>query len=120
MLMNKGIKEHGPAAMTRNNRVVRPPTALFAAALLHGVFLIHLTGVAARPANATLAARKLTYVVEPIIQGESCRLRVGLTFQGDSSGKSRLLLPLEWSDGVDLYRAIRNLGPSAYLMMAVF
>jgi predicted metalloprotease with PDZ domain len=68
-----------------------------------------LTRLTARLAREPFAARELTYVVEPIIQGESCRLRVGLTFQGDSSGDSRLLLPLEWSDGVDLYRAIRNL-----------
>ena len=68
-----------------------------------------LTRLTARLAREPFAARELTYVVEPIIQGESCRLRVGLTFQGNSSGESRLLLPLEWSHGVELYRAIRNI-----------
>lgn len=68
-----------------------------------------LTRLTARLAREPFAARELAYVVEPIIQGESCRLRVGLTFQGDSSGETRLLLPLQWSHGVDLYRAIRNL-----------
>jgi predicted metalloprotease with PDZ domain len=32
-----------------------------------------------------------------------------MTFRGDSSGKTRLLLPLEWSDGKELYKAIRNI-----------
>lgn len=63
----------------------------------------------AQPVRERLPVRELTYVVEPICQGESCRLRVGLTFQGDSSGESRLLLPLEWAHGVELYRAIRNI-----------
>ena len=63
----------------------------------------------AQPVRERLPVRELTYVVEPICQGESCRLLVGLTFQGDSSGNTRLLLPLEWADGVELYRAIRNI-----------
>jgi len=78
-------------------------------ALLLYVVLFPGTGLVAQPVRERLPVRELTYVVEPIIQGDSCRLRVSLTFRGDSSGKTRLLLPLEWSDGVDLYKAIRNL-----------
>jgi predicted metalloprotease with PDZ domain len=73
------------------------------------VVLLPGTGIVAQPVRGRVTVRELTYVVEPIIQGESCRLLVGLTFQGDSSGESRLLLPLEWGDGVKLYRAIRNI-----------
>ena len=94
--------------MTRNNHVVRPPTALGVALLLY-VVLFLATGVVAQPVRERPPIRELTYVVEPICQGESCRLLIGLTFQGDSSGESRLLLPLEWARGVDLYKAIRNL-----------
>ena len=94
--------------MTGNNCVVRRLTALGAALLLCG-FLLPLAGVVTQSVRATLTVRELTYVVEPVLQGDSYRFRVSLTFQGDSSGKSRLLLPLEWSHGVDLYRAIRNL-----------
>src|SRR5918992_3939978 len=88
--------------------IFRPPTALGVALLLY-VVLLPATGVVAQPVRERLPVRELTYVVEPICQGESCRLRVGLTFQGDSSGKTRLMLPLEWARGVDLYKAIRNL-----------
>ncbi len=98
--------------MTRNNHVVRPLTA-FGAALLLCVLLLPLAGAVTRPVRATLIVRKLTYVVEPVLRGDSYRFSVSLSFQGDSSGKSRLLLPLEWSHGVDLYRAIRNLQPSS-------
>ena len=94
--------------MTRNNHVVRPPTTLGVALLLY-VVLLPGTGIVAQPVRERLPIRELTYVVEPIIQGENCQLRVGLTFQGDSSGESRLLLPLQWSDGVELYKAIRNI-----------
>ncbi len=94
--------------MPRNNHVGRLLTALGVAVLLH-VVLLPGTDTVAQPVRERLPIRELTYVVEPIIQGESCRLLVGLTFQGDSSGESRLLLPLEWSHGVELYRAIRNI-----------
>ena len=72
--------------MTRNNHVVRPPTALGVALLLY-VVLLPGTGIVAQPVRERLPVRELTYVVEPICQGESCRLLVGLTFQGDSSGE---------------------------------
>ena len=94
--------------MSRTNHAVLPLAAL-SAALLLCVFLLSLTKLTAQPVRERLPIRELTYVVEPIIQGESCRLRVSLTFRGDSSGNSRLLLPLKWSAGVDLYRFIRNL-----------
>src|SRR5918993_1633262 len=94
--------------MTTTNHVVCPLTALGVALLLH-VVLLPKTGIVAQPVRERLPVRELTYVVEPICEGESCRLRVSLTFQGDSTGRSRLLLPLEWARGVDLYRAIRNL-----------
>ncbi|HZI88412.1 MAG TPA: hypothetical protein VFD48_16385 [Pyrinomonadaceae bacterium] len=94
--------------MTRSNPVVRPLTALGVALLLY-VVLLPGTGIVAQPVRERLPIRELTYVVEPICEGESCRLLVSLTFQGDSSGESRLLLPLQWSDGVELYKAIRNL-----------
>lgn len=94
--------------MTRNNHVVRPLTALGVTLLLY-VVLLTVTGVVAQPVKERLPLRELTYVVEPIVQGETSRLRVSLTFQGDLSGTTRLLLPLEWADGVELYRAIRNL-----------
>lgn len=94
--------------MTRNNHVVRPPTAVGVALLLY-VVLLPASGMVAQPARERLPVRELSYVVEPIIQEESCRLRVSLTFQGDASGNSRLLLPLAWADGVDLYREIRNI-----------
>ncbi|HET6893405.1 MAG TPA: hypothetical protein VFH31_20065, partial [Pyrinomonadaceae bacterium] len=74
----------------------------------HNAAWIPSTRLTARPFTE-LAVRELTYLVEPIVLPESGRLRVSLTFQGNSSGNSRLLLPLEWSAGVDLYRAIRNL-----------
>jgi predicted metalloprotease with PDZ domain len=86
----------------------RPRTELGVALLLYLVLLLG-TGIAAPPVRERLPVRELTYVVEPICEGENCRLRVGLTFQGDSSGESRLLLPLEWSHGVELYRAISNI-----------
>lgn len=96
--------------MTRNNHVGRPLTALGVALLLH-VVLLPVTGIVAQPVRERLPVVELTYVVEPIIQGESCRLLVGLTFQGDSSGKTRLLLPLKWSAGVELYKGIRDIQP---------
>jgi predicted metalloprotease with PDZ domain len=82
---------------------------IFPIALCLVVILVAAATVPHQYAASTTSLTKLTYVVEPIIQGESCRLLVGLTFQGDSSGESRLLLPLEWADGVKLYRAIRNI-----------
>jgi predicted metalloprotease with PDZ domain len=94
--------------MTTNNHLVRPLTALGVAFLLY-VLLFPGAGVVAEPLREILPVRELTYVVEPICQGESCRLRVSLTFQGDSSGESRLLLPLEWARGVELYKNIRNI-----------
>ena len=96
--------------MTRNNHVVRPPTAFGVAFLLY-VVLLAGTGIGAQPVRERLPVRELTYVVEPICQGENCRLLVGFSFRGDSSGQTRLLLPLSWSDGVDLYRAIKNIQP---------
>src|SRR5687767_13362994 len=78
-------------------------------ALLLYVVLFPGTGLVAQPVRERLPVRELTYVVEPIIQGESSRLRVSLTFRGDSSGKTRLLLPLEWARGVELYKNIRNI-----------
>ena len=78
--------------MTRNNHVVRPLTALCVALLLY-VVLLPGTAVVAQPVSERLPVRELTYVVEPIWEGQSCRLLVGLTFQGDSSGEARLLLP---------------------------
>jgi predicted metalloprotease with PDZ domain len=94
--------------MTRNNHVARPLIALGVALLLY-VVLLPGTGIVAQPVRERLPVRELTYVVEPICKGESCRLVVGLTFQGDSSGQSRLLLPLEWARGVELYKNIRNI-----------
>src|SRR5687767_12464285 len=94
--------------MTKNNYVVRSLTALGVALLLY-VVLLPGTGIVAQPVRERIPVRKLAYVVEPICQGESCRLLVGLTFQGDSSGQSRLLLPLEWARGVELYKNIRNI-----------
>src|SRR5687767_3176016 len=81
----------------------------FPIALCLVVILVAAATVPHQYAASTTPLTRLTYVVEPIIQGESGRLRVSLTFRGDSSGKSRLLLPLEWSHGVELYRAIRNI-----------
>jgi predicted metalloprotease with PDZ domain len=70
-----------------------------------------LTGLAPRPVTALPARRGLTYTVEPFTQEDKYRLRVSLTFRGDPSGKTRLLLPLEWSAGVGLYRGIRDIQP---------
>ena len=95
--------------MTRNNHVVRRPTALGVALLLYVVLLLG-TGIVAQPVRERLPVCELTYVVEPICEGESCRLVVSLSFQGDPSGESRLLLPSEWSDGVELYKAIKTYG----------
>ena len=91
--------------MTRNNHKVRPLSVIFFLC----VVLLPWTGIVAQPARSPITVRGLTYVVEPIVQGESCRLSVSLTFDGDSSGNSRLLLPLNWANGVDLYKAITNL-----------
>jgi len=98
--------------MTRNNHIIRPLTALGLALLLY-VVLLPGTALVAQPVRERLPVRELTYVVEPIIQGESCQLRVSLTFRGSPSGESRLLLPLEWSAGTKLYRFIKNLQPSS-------
>ena len=98
--------------MSRNNHVVRRLTAPGVALLLY-VVLLPGTGNVAQPVRKRLPVRELTYVVEPIIQGESCRLRVSLTFRGNSSGESNLLLPLEWAEGTKLYRFIKNLQPSS-------
>ena len=100
--------EEGGGLAQANNHLVRSLTALGVALLLY-VVLLPGTGVAAKPGREKLRARELSYVVEPICEKENCRLLVGLTFQGDSSGESRLLLPLAWSEGVELYRAIRNI-----------
>jgi predicted metalloprotease with PDZ domain len=94
--------------MSRNNYIVRSVIALGAVFLLC-VFLLPLNCIAVQPAKSMLSAQKLIYVVEPLFQGETARLLVSLTFQGEPSGKTRLLLPLEWSHGVELYRAIRNI-----------
>lgn len=94
--------------MTKNNHVVRPLTTPGVSLLLY-VVLLPATGVVAQPVREQLPVRELTYIVEPICEAESCRLRVGFTFQGAASGNSRLLLPLEWSDGVELYKNIRNI-----------
>lgn len=96
--------------MAGNNHVVRPLTALGVALLLY-VVLLPETGMVAQPVRERLPVRELTYVVEPLCEGENCRLVVSMTFQGDSSGNTRLLLPLAWSEGVDLYKAIRNIRP---------
>ena len=96
--------------MTKKNHVVRPLTALGVALLLY-VVLLPETGIVAQPVRERLPVRELTYVVEPLCEGENCRLVVSMTFQGDSSGNTRLLLPLAWSEGVDLYRGIRNIRP---------
>ena len=98
--------------MTRNNHVVRPLTAPGVALLLYVVLLPGI-GIVAQPVRERLPVRELTYVVEPIIEGESCRLRVSLTFQGKPSGESRLLLPLEWAEGTKLYGFIKNLQPAS-------
>src|SRR5688500_9402028 len=108
LLLKKAVNEGGRSVMTRNNHLVRSLTALGVALLLYFV-LLSATGVVAQPVRERLPVRELTYVVEPICQGENCRLIVGMTFQGDSSGKSRLLLPLEWARGVELYKNIRNI-----------
>src|SRR5919106_6665375 len=94
--------------MTGNNHVVRSLTA-FGVALLLYVVLLAGTPIVAQPVRERLPIRELTYVVEPICERENCRLVVGMSFRGDSSGNTRLMLPLAWSDGVDLYKAIRNL-----------
>src|ERR1044071_1859452 len=98
--------------MIRDNNVVRPRTALGAALLLY-VVLFPGTGTVAQPVRERLPVRELRYIVEPIIQGESCRLSVSLTFRGSPSGQSRLLLPLEWSAGTELYRFIKDLQTSS-------
>src|SRR5687768_8592750 len=94
--------------MTGNNHVVPPLTAPGVALLLY-VLLLPGTGIVAQPVRERLPVRELTYVVEPITEGESSRLRVSLTFRGNASGESRLLLPLEWARGVELYKNIRNI-----------
>src|ERR1044072_3761754 len=104
------MKQHGDNCMTKKNHVVRPLTALGVALLLY-VVLLPETGIVAQPVRERLPVRELTYVVEPLCEGENCRLVVSMTFQGDSSGNTRLLLPLAWSEGVDLYRGIRNIRP---------
>src|ERR671913_1032749 len=96
--------------MTTTNHVVCPLTALGVALLLY-VVLLPKTGIVAQPVRERLPVRELTYVVEPIIQGESRRLLVTLSFRGDSSGKTRLLLPLEWARGGELYKGIRDIKP---------
>lgn len=94
--------------MTRSSYVVRPLTTLGVTLMLH-VVLLTVTAIAAQPVKKRNPLRELTYVVEPLVQGESCQLLVSLTFRGDSSGNSRLMLPLEWAEGVELYKAIKNL-----------
>ena len=93
--------------ISRTSHLILLSTTLTAALNLCLILLPYT--LKAQPVNKGTVAHELTYVVEPICEGESCRLLVGLTFQGDSSGASRLLLPLEWSDGVELYKAIRNI-----------
>ena len=94
--------------MTRNNHVVRRRTTLNVTLLLY-IVLFTVVGVVAQPVKERLPVRELTYDVKPIIQGEDCRLHVSMTFRGDSSGRTRLVLPSEWSDGKELYKAIRNI-----------
>lgn len=91
--------------MARKRLVVRLTAPGFALLL----FVLAITGAAARTGGATPAVRKLTYGVEPVFEGDNSHLRVSVAFQGDRSGMTRLLLPTEWSDGVDLYKGIRNL-----------
>ncbi len=80
-------------------------------ALLLYVVLLPGTGVVAQPVRERLPIRELTYTVEPFTQEDKYRLRVSLTFRGDSSGKTRLLLPFEWSAGVELYKGNRATRP---------
>src|SRR4029078_12306074 len=94
--------------IVNTNHVVAPLTPLGVALLLY-VVLLPATGIVAQPVREQLPVRELTYIVEPIIQGDSCRLSVNLTFRGNPSGESRLLLPLEWSAGTKLYRFVKNL-----------
>src|SRR5687768_9430634 len=82
--------------MSRTNHTVLSPAAL-SAALLLCVFLLSFTKLTAQPVRERLSVRELSYSIEPIIQGENARLHVSLSFRGDSSGQTRLLLPLNWS-----------------------
>jgi len=64
------------------------------------------------------ATKKLSYTIEPIRETYSLRLRVEVTFEGDSSGKTKLILPSTWATQSRLYNAIKNievLSPDAKL-----
>lgn len=63
--------------------------------------------------------RELTYVLEPILDKDSLRFRVELSFKGDASGTTKLVLPNRWGGQLNLYKAIQNLqvvSPNAKLV----
>lgn len=70
-------------------------------------FFILQTGIQSKQESRT--PKKLTYTIEPILETYALRLRVELTFEGDSSGNTKLLLPSVWATQSRLYNGIKNL-----------
>lgn len=68
-----------------------------------------LTSVMMVRAAPIKEGRELKYVLEPVFDKDSLRFRVDLSFKGDPSGTTRLVLPNEWAGQSDLYRAVRNI-----------
>jgi predicted metalloprotease with PDZ domain len=58
------------------------------------------------PAAST---HELTYSFEPLIAGDSLRLRITLEFKSSGSGKTTLILPSEWAGQKEAYKSITEL-----------
>ena len=68
------------------------------------LFFISLVSVFAK--NATT---KIRYEIEPMMASDAPKIKIGLSFRADSSGATRIRLPLEFGGQSRLYQAIKNL-----------
>ncbi|HXE75848.1 MAG TPA: hypothetical protein VNN18_09480 [Candidatus Xenobia bacterium] len=53
--------------------------------------------------------RQLAYTLEPLFHSDGLRFRVELSFRGDASGVTTLVLPNQWAGQKNLHQAIQNL-----------
>lgn len=68
------------------------------------LFLIgFVSGLAKTPTT------KIRYEIEPMTASDAPKIKIGLSFQGDRSGATRIRLPLEFGGQSRLYQAIKNL-----------
>ena len=94
----------------QNSHVRAPGGAAMRTSAIAIFLLLSLFGPApSRAADAGEAASRLTYVLEPVVSGGALRLGVGLSFQGDDTGKTRLHLPSRFAGQGRLYENVQEL-----------